>query len=251
MIPLLKQVTKDLYRGGAPSPNDVLWLKNKFGINKIISLDEKTGQRIIRPCKMLGIQHIMLPLNGTRQSLIKLLHHNLKDLLVKGGPTFFHCLHGKDRTGFLSALFECKYLHEDSEAALKRAKDLGFGVGVSPEIIGLYEKLIRGCKPSQDVNNADIVSNERSYKEDNKDSYLDETSQTSFAPYLDKNKQYPTDVVYNHINDQYPTRENYDEEPIKGHNQETDVVPVVGLFNNDAGGRGVGPTENYSGFFYD
>jgi hypothetical protein len=251
MIERLLKVTDGLYRGGAPSPKDVVWLKSNLGINKIVSLDEKTGNRINRICKLLHINHIMLPLDGTRASLIRLLKHNLKDLLIDGGPTFFHCLYGKDRTGLLAALFECKYLNEDPEVALEKAKKLGFGIGVAPQFIHLYEKLIRGCKPAQDINNADIVSNERSYKEDNRDSYLDESSRSSFAPYLGKQREYPQDQVYNEINDQYPTRENYKNKPITQHNQEDDVVPIVGLYNNDAGGRGFGPTENYSGFFYD
>jgi hypothetical protein len=108
------------------------------------------------------------------------------------------------------------------------------------------------CKPAKDVNNADIVSNEREYVGDGRDSYLDEAHPGSFAPYLDQTRQNPMDAVYNYINDQSPTRENYQEyKSIKEHDKEEDVVPMVGVFNNDAGGRGFGPTENYSGFFYD
>ena len=133
MISKLLKVTDGVYRGSAPSPKDVLWLKENLGINKIVSLDEKTGKRINRTCQLLGIKHIMLPLDGSRANLVRLLKNNLKDLLVKDGPTFFHCLYGKDRTGLLAALFECKYLHKDPEAALQNAKELGFGVGVRSE----------------------------------------------------------------------------------------------------------------------
>ncbi len=140
----------------------------------------------------------------------------------------------------------------DPEKALEEAKSLGFGVGVDPKIVHLYEKIIKSCKPDKDINNADIVSNEREYISDNRDSFLDEGHQGSFAPFLNKTRQDPMDAVYNYIDDQSPTRENYFEskEPIKEHKDEH-VVPMVGVFNNDAGGRGFGPTENYSGFFYD
>lgn len=251
MLQRFREVTKGLYRGSAPSSMDVKRLKEDYGVNKIVSLDRDTGNHIDRACKLLGIKHVMVPLDGSRKSLLHLLNHDLKNLLMKGGPTYFHCLHGKDRTGLVAAMFKCKYMGVPAEEALKEAKSLGFGVGVDPKVIKLYEKIIKNCKPSSDENNADIVSNERDYRGDSRDSFLDEGQRGSFSPYLSEVRQYPYDYVYNPINDQSQTRENYDKEPIKEHNGEGDGVPMVGVFNNDAGGRGFGPTENYSGFFYD
>ena len=252
MLSKLRKITDGLYRGSAPSPKDVAWLKEHLGIKKIISLDQEAGENIDRTCKLLAIKQIKIYLNGDRKSLLHLLKHNLKELLVKGGPTYIHCRYGKDRTGLVSALFKCKYMGMDPEKAIEEAKSLGFGIGVPQEAVDLYEKLIRACKPVQDTNNADIVSNEREYIGDNRDSFLDEGHQGSFAPYLSKTKQNPMDAVYNFIDDQSPTRENYpDYKSIKEHDQEKDIMPQVGVFNNDAGGRGFGPTENYGGFFYD
>jgi Tyrosine phosphatase family len=256
MIHRFQKITDGLYRGSAPSPKDVKHLKDKFGIKKIISLDEDTGNYIDRACKLLGIKHIMLPLNGKKGPLLNFLRQDLKKLLIDGGPTFFHCLHGKDRTGLLAALFKCKYMGMKPADAIKEAKSFGFGVGVDPKIVKLYEKIIKNCKPVADENNADIVSNQRDYKSDNRDSFLDEAHQGSFAPYLSETREYPYDFVYNPLNDQSQTRENY-KKPIKEHSEEdvedteNDLVPMVGVFNNDAGGRGFGPTENYGGFFYD
>lgn len=253
MIHRLREVAPSIYRGSAPSPQDVLWLKEKLGIKKIVSLDEETGQRISRSCKLLGIKHIMLPLDGTRASLIKFLKHNLKDLLVNDGPTFFHCRHGKDRTGLLAALFECKYLHKKPEAAISEAKKLGFGIGVDPKIVHLYEKLIKACKPIKDVNSADIVSNEREYRGDNRDSYLGEANPLSFAPYLNISKQFPYDASYDQINDQSPTRENYEayKNPKSNQITDNDEVPLVGQYNNDAGITGTGPVFPAGGFISD
>lgn len=251
MIHRLKKITNGLYRGSAPSPKDVLWLKETFGIKKIVSLDEKTGNSIDRTCQMLNINHVMVPIDGTRESLLNLFSHDFKQLLLDNGPTYLHCLHGKDRTGLVSALFKCKYMGVSPEKAIKEAKSLGFGIGVNPSFVNLCEKIIRNCKPSKDVNNADIVSNEREYKGDSRDSFLDEGHQGSFAPFLDQTRQSPIDAVYNNINDQSPTRENYNpNKPIKEHQSEGEI-PQVGVFNNDAGARGFGPTENYGGFFYD
>ena len=250
MIHRFKKVTDGVYRGSAPSPKDVKDLKEKYGINKIISLDQKTGDRIVRTCKLLQINHFIIPLDGTKKSLLNFLSHDFKKLLIEDGPTFFHCFHGKDRTGLLAAIFKCKYMGISPQDALKEAKSLGFGIGVDPEIIEVYEKIIKSCKQDSDENNADIVSNQRDYKGDKFDSYLDEGNPKSFAPYLSVTKQDQYDMVYNPINDQSTTRENY-KEPIKEHIEKDDIVPMVGVFNNDAGGRGFGPTENYTGFFYD
>lgn len=253
MIHKLKKITDGLYRGSEPTPNDVLWLKENLGIKKIVSLDKLAGIKIDRPCKMLGIQHVMVPLDQTKQSLLAFLQHDLKKLLLDGKPTYIHCFAGKDRTGFVTALFKCKYMKEDPEIALQEAKSLGFGVNLDPsygKMIQMYEKLIRSCKPSKDENKADIVSNEREYIDDNRSGPLDEGHQGSFAPYLSVTRQDPMDAVYNYIDDQSDTRENYKSRPIKEHKDE-DVIPQVGVFNNDSGARGFGPTENYGGFFYD
>lgn len=251
MISRFVKVEDGLYRGSAPSPKDVQLLKEKYKIKKIVSLDQDSADVIANTCKLLGINQVVVPLDETKQSLINFLSQNLKDLLTAGGPTYVHCKHGKDRTGLAIALYECKYKGKSCEDALKEAKDLGFGINVDPKFVNLYEKLIRSCKPATDSNNADIVSNEREYTGDSRDSYLDEANRSSLEAYLGKNRQYPYDAVYNSINDQSPTRENYQDKPIKEYPLENDVVPQVGVFDNDAGGRGFGPTENFSGFIYD
>jgi hypothetical protein len=254
MIQRLREVVPGkLYRGSAPSPKDVQNLQKEFGIKKIVSLDEASGERISRVCKLLGINQVKVYIDGDRSSLRNFLHHNIKKLLIDGGPTYVHCQAGKDRTGLAVALYKCKYMGVDPEKAIEEAKSLGFGVGVNPIIVKTFEKLIRSCKPVKDENNADIVSNEREYVGDNRDSFLDEGHQGSFAPYLNVTKQDPMDALYNFIMDQSPTRDNYKSyKSIKPHDpEEEDVVPMVGVFDNDAGGRGFGPVENGGGFIYD
>lgn len=260
MIHRLRKVTDDLYRGSAPSPKDVHWLKEHLGIKKIVSLDASSAARINRACKLLNIKHVIVPIEIThfRASLINFLHHDLKKLLLEGGPTFVHCAAGKDRTGLAVAMVKCKYLGESPEHAIQEAKSLGFGLDVDPKVIHIFEKLIKHCKPVKDENAADIVSNEREYIGDNRDTFLDEGHQGSFAPYLSVTKQNPMDALYNFVMDQSPTRENYHHgKPIKMHNHEDphdeeDTVPMVGVYDNDAGGRGFGPVEpNPGGFIYD
>lgn len=239
-----------LYRGSAPNPKDVLELKEKLGIRKIVSLDQETGERIDRACKMLGIEHVKLYIDHSRKSLYDFLSQDMKKLFLEGGPTFVHCHEGKDRTGLASALVKCKFLGMDPEKAIQEAKSLGFGVGIPPQTTHMFEKIIRHCKPDKDINSADIVSNEREYIGDNRDSFLDEGHQGSFSPYLDHTKQAPFDLVYPSTLDQAPTRQNYDSPPLFRHDpSESIALPNVGEYDNDAGQRGFGPVERMDGFF--
>jgi hypothetical protein len=243
-----------LYRGGAPSPQDVKELHDRFGIRKIVSLDQESGERIHRTSKLLGIEHAMVPIDGSRKSLLNFLGHDLWKLLMERGPTFVHCQEGKDRTSLAIALFKCKYMNMDPKDAIKEAKSLGFGVGVEPKYIQLFEKIIRSCKPSKDLNKADIVSNEREYVSDNRSTFLDEGHQGSFAPYLSKTRQWPYDPIYLDIQEQSPTRENYEQDwkEKKTHElEEGSEIPQVGTYNNNAGQFGFGPALNPGGFIYD
>lgn len=245
-----------LYRCGSPSPKDVARLKEKFGIKKIVSLDRAAGEKIDRACELLGIEHIMLPIDGSRKSLIAFLRHDMKKLFLEGGPTLVHCVEGKDRTGLASALVKCKYMGMDPEDAIREAKSFGFGIGLDPHVVHLFEKIIRACKSAKDTNEADIVSNEREYISDNRSGILDEGHQGSFAPFLSKTRQWPYDPVYLDIQDQSPTRENYQTDWADKKKQESQPdngkeVPLVGEYNNNAGVVGFGPTLNPGGFIYD
>lgn len=249
----IEVVPKKLFRGSAPTPQDVKLLKDKFNINKIISLDEQAAKSIHRACKLLGIKQVVLPigLDNVKKDLLNIFKYDLKKLLLDDGPTFVHCQAGKDRTGLMIALFKIKYLGMDPEEAIAEAESLGFGIGVDDNIINLFKKLIRNAKPSKNKIDefSTIVSNERQYIGDNRDTFLDESRQGSFAPYLTPTRQYPMDALYVYINDQSPTRENYKEvnpyiEP------KENSIPQVGLFNNDAGIHGAGPAEPVGGFIY-
>ena len=250
MIHRFRKVMDGVFRGSAPTPHDLLRLKQDFGIKKIISLDEQAGEKISRACKMLGIKQEKIYINSSKISLLKLFKHNLGKLLLDGGPTFVHCYHGKDRTGLLIAIFKIKYMGMEPQKALEEAKSLGFGINVPLDWVKLYEKLILHTKPSKDLNNADsIVDQSREGTGDTRDSYLHHSNQSSNSAFLDKTKQYPMDLVYNSVNDQDPTRENYNiNESIKEHSLKGNKIPQVGVYNNEAGVHGAGPIENAGKF---
>lgn len=247
MIHRFRKVLDNVYRGSAPSVKEVPFLLKEYGIKKIISLDEDCGKKIKSICNNLGINQIIIPLKGKSSDLNKILELDFDDVFLNGGPVFIHCRAGKDRTGFVSALLKVKYKNVDPEDAIKEAKELGFGLFLPDDwkrTIKKYESAIRNA--AKDSNNADILSNTREYKMSPNDSYLDQAQQGSFAPYLSKMKQYPYDVVYPIDNVNF--EEIVDNKPIKENNNK---VPMVGTYNNAAGIRGAGPSENYGGFLHD
>jgi hypothetical protein len=245
MLKRLIQVCDGLYRGSAPSPEDVVNLHEHFGINKIVSLDEQAAHRIKRITQALGIDHITIPINGIDlDPIIALLSCDLKSLLLDNGPTYVHCLEGKDRTGMVIAMFQCRYLGMPVQQAIQEAKQIGFGVGLNPAVAHFYTRIIKDyCKDlKEDQNNADIVENSRP-NADWRGSVLDAADISSFAPYLSVDRQYPYDQTYQSRYDQFPTRNNVDlGEP--GYDVGLqDQAPMVGIFEFNQGIVGVGPVE--------
>jgi hypothetical protein len=252
MIHRFIKITEGLYRGSAPTPNDVLDLHKKYNIKKIVSLDEECGEKIKHVCKVLGIKHIMMPLDIHNKSLLHLFSQDFKKLFLEGGPTYIHCHYGKDRTGLVAAIIEIKFLGKSPEESLNKARKLGFGVGVDSVFRNKYEKFIKGTKSSDD-NNADAVSLSREPSGDNRTSVLDQATKGSFAPEVSGTKQYPYDIEYNPLNEQRESRKNYNQKinPESKSNSDNDSVPQVGVYNSDAGGRGMGGfVDPTSGFFY-
>lgn len=96
MIDKFIKVTPKLYRGGAPDISDIKILKNKYDINKIISLDQFEGDKINQTCNDLNIEHLIIPINHNLSSITNLLRHNIKDLIEENSPTFVHC-HARKR----------------------------------------------------------------------------------------------------------------------------------------------------------
>jgi protein-tyrosine phosphatase len=253
MIKRFIKVNDKLYRGGAPSVSDVVNLHKHFGIKKIVSLDGLVGNKIDRITKLLGINHIIIPLDANKiEPLAQLTSYNLYDLLMKGGPTYVHCLEGKDRTGMVIAMFKCKFMNVSCQDAIQEAKSIGFGFGLHPQIKHFYEKIIRlYCECDKNVaddNNADIVDHTRESNSDWRGSVLDEADMKSFAPFFDTSRQYPYNSTYDYKYDQYPTRDNFDLEKVKEDKGRGTDVPLVGLYDNDSGMKGIGPVDMGGGW---
>jgi protein-tyrosine phosphatase family protein len=256
MIKRLRMVVKNkLYRGGAPRIEDIIFLNKKLGVKKIISLDEVAGKHIDRACKLLGIQHIMLPIDISRKgTLLKFLRMDLKKLFLDGGPTFIHCEEGKDRTGLAIAMFRCEDEDWTCEEALKEAKKLGFGLGVAPSVVHLYEKLINkscGCTQNKDNNAAyDISSNQREYPSNYRDYTNDAFEQMSWSDYQDyRVREFPYTGVDIDWPEQYDTRITHgldDSNAIPPGNR---GIPQMGTYDTSTNGiMGAGPSLVGSGY---
>ena len=258
MIHNFSKVDNNIYRGSAPSVEDVIVLNKKYGINKIISLDFESGKRINRICKLLHIKHINLPINGDKKSLLKFLNHDIKKLLNDGKPSYIHCMYGKDRTGLAVALYKVKYKNMDPDDAIQEAEKFGFGEGIDPIFVNLYKKIIYSASINKkiDNNHLSIVDNERNNSPlgqdhligDRTESILDEGNPSSFAPFMTMERVYPFNPINNYIYDMYPTRNNYDLSDINKDSQNFEnEIPAVGLWDNSVI-KGVGPVDLGNGF---
>ena len=140
-------VPNKLYRGGLPADWEIPELKDKFGIQQIISLDKKGGEKIDYICKKNGIIHKIIPINADNPrdpelEQIKVGVSNIIDDKI----TYVHCHHGKDRTG----LFIAKYRTENGyscKEALDEAISFGFGIGEDESAVKKYINIIvLSCK---------------------------------------------------------------------------------------------------------
>ncbi len=246
------RVDKNLYRGGALTNKDVRHLKDKYGIKKIVSLDEESGKKIDRVCRLLGIKHVMMPIDiAKRSSLLKFLSQDIVKLLG-GGPTYVGCHWGKDRTSLAVALYRCEKDGWSCEQAIEEAKDFDYGFDVDPAIINLYNKVIRsacGCTDDEhsksDTNNAyDIVSNQQSNPSNNMGYTLDALEQLSWSPYNDyRVREFPFSTIDSQWPDQYQTRGDYGLDDSLYQDMDRMDMPQIGTYDQNTNGiNGAGPS---------
>lgn len=254
MIKNFHQVSDNVFRGSAPSPKDVCFLNKQLKINKIISLDEDSGKKIDRVCKLLGIDHIIIPISVHDKSTIHyLLNYDIPSLFNKSDNVYTHCYRGKDRTGLLIALYRCLCENWNSQDAILEAKELGFGTGIRLDSENFYINLIKSlAKDNQDVNNANIVDNVNELDGQYRDYTLDRYEQQSWSPFADYSvKEYPASSVDKYdYDEQYRNRENYNEpEDIYDIYLRRTTMPQVGVYDqNTQGINGAGPSLIGSGY---
>lgn len=143
MIENFAKVTDNLYRGGKISSMDeLLELKNKYRINKIISLDKRSGEDIDNATKKLGIIHKIFAIGTGHPSQPISELKKIIPTLENNGPTYIHCYHGKDRTGMAIAMYRI-YKGMSFQDAIKEAYKYGMGKGLSDEVALSYYDAVK------------------------------------------------------------------------------------------------------------
>ncbi len=236
MLKNFQRVEQGIYRGGAPDLQDLQILKSKYGIKRVISLDESVATQIAPALKNLKIEHIIIPINpgaATVTDPVNNLMRNISALLTAKQPVYIHCLHGQDRTGFAIALFRVLHDGWKCEQALNEAKRFGYGTGLSLSVQKLYQQLLCGLKGKVDVADVDdIVSIMRDDLSDvNQMRPLNLNPQQSFAP----------EIGQKFMNSVKDINHNLRLEILRDiHNQ----LPMVGEYSNTGPIQGAGPVEN-------
>lgn len=244
------KVNDTIFRCGSPSIKDIKMLYSKYNIRKIISLDADAGNRIDRVCKLLNINHIKLPIDlNSRLSLINFLHQDINILLKNNnGNILIHCVQGRDRTGFAIGLYRAFHDHWNYKKIIKEANSFGFGIGVDPNIISLYKKILQqASKNNNDINSLDldpgysIAYKQRSYPSDYKDYSLDSFEQGSWSPYEDyRVREFPYASVDAPNDEEDATRITYNLNDIDSLDKKQRTVPQVGEYSDTQGINGAG-----------
>lgn len=163
------EVVPGVLRGGIPSDEEVFALKNVWGIRKIISLDLEAGETVDPICQKLGIEHLIIPIEHDEHGIgqhemndaIKFLSQNIVKLFTVGGPTYVHCIHGRDRTGFAVALFRVIGQGWTPEKALHEAVNMQFGQGISPKHVKQFEDCIFAAAKKDKNESSDVATQAR------------------------------------------------------------------------------------------
>lgn len=150
------EVQKGLYRGGCPTSDDLSILKNIFGINKIVSLDDKCGHAIDPICKELGLKHIIWGLGDGNDPKVNALKKRIVPQLLHDGPTYVHCFHGKDRTGMCIAMFRI-YTGWSLNKALKEAFKFDMGQGLKTSTGKSYYDAVKNFEKELNQDKSNVL----------------------------------------------------------------------------------------------
>lgn len=147
-IPNLRVVSDNVVRGGQPDPEGIRCLHDA-GVRSIVNLcggaslvslfrsssttsgatcaetPEVAAERQI--AQKLGMQFISIPLDVFRTPKEESLKHFIDEVTKDTNhPLFIHCLHGRDRTGLMTALYRVTVHNWDAERAFAEMVECGF-----------------------------------------------------------------------------------------------------------------------------
>lgn len=167
MVVRFSKVNDCLYRGGKPSTKqELLILKNVWGVDKIVSLDLLSGKNINKTCVNLGLDHVICPIshhNVENQDELDRITNNLDRLFDDDCVTFVHCVHGRDRTGFAVALYRMIREGWSFKYALDEALSFGFGDGLSNKEKNAWILYLRDKEDNNDTDDFAFNTNEATH----------------------------------------------------------------------------------------
>lgn len=128
----MKEVTSGLYRGPRPQTNDEFvaiqaqtfinledgWFES---LRDLRGQEELWGFEMNRDVVHLPMSDFFPPSKKSVQTFLEVLAR-----AMKRGPVYVHCLHGKDRTGFMIAQFRIRAQGWTKEKAVNEMFENGF-----------------------------------------------------------------------------------------------------------------------------
>lgn len=151
-----KKVNDSLYRGGLPSKENLAGLK-ALGVKTTVTLmgevpvyDTVMVEREKLWSKSVGIKFIQcqvptgkVPFSG--KPTAQIAADFLKIVTDPANqPCFVHCLHGRDRTGTMVAVYRMTYDHLSNQQAFDEMKTFGF----NPDHYPALAAFVKAYKPS-------------------------------------------------------------------------------------------------------
>ena len=128
ILPNLRMLGTELWRGGQPHPDGFIELKNMC-VKTIVNLREEptrvAEERAL--VRELGLEFVSIPLRPFDIPDERSIEQFLELMIdAKRHSVFVHCLHGMDRTGLMCAVYRMKAHDWTFQAAYEEMIGLGF-----------------------------------------------------------------------------------------------------------------------------
>ncbi len=154
------QVDSKVFRGSAPTDDELRQLRDKYGISRIVSLDEDEGGMIEGFCKRLGLEQEIIHLTDGNSKKLGTIKSKILDktLFPIDKKTFVHCKHGKDRTSMVVAMYRV-FNGDDLFDVLSEATKFKMGQGMSKASYISYYEAVKSFAEELDENSCGDKNN--------------------------------------------------------------------------------------------
>jgi protein tyrosine/serine phosphatase len=144
-IPQLHEVNELLLRGGRPTKQDYLDLRNQ-GVQLVINLenDKKQMKNEEKWSQELGFHYFPAPMSAFSTPNDKLVDQVLALLQQGQEKIFLHCKHGEDRTGMIIGLYRVLVQGWSAKDAYQEMLDRGFHESLTPLKNYFWKRVERG-----------------------------------------------------------------------------------------------------------